>query len=153
MIIYKHTQTGYLIIAIFSLTILAMLGLSIQSGFHQMMWIVLTILGLVLAIFARQTVIVTNQWLEFYFNFGVFRKRILLDQVTQAKAVRNPWYYGWGIHLTPRGWLYNVSGRNAVEITMINGRHFRIGSDEPDQLAKVISNNLNTLLPAKVTKS
>ncbi|MDY7014940.1 MAG: hypothetical protein SVX43_15355 [Cyanobacteriota bacterium] len=57
---------------------------------------------------------------------------------TEAVAVKNPWYYGWGIRLTPRGWLFNVSGLDAVEISLNSGRHFRIGTDRPRELERAI---------------
>ena len=41
---------------------------------------------------------------------------------------------GWGIHLTPYGWLYNVSGFDAVAITLRDGREFAFGTDDPDGL-------------------
>jgi hypothetical protein len=53
-------------------------------------------------------------------------------------AVTNPWYYGWGIRWTPKGPLYNVSGFEAVEIRMLSGKSFRIGTDEPDLLRQAI---------------
>ena len=49
-----------------------------------------------------------------------------------------PWWYGWGIHLTPRGWLYNVGGLDAVELALNNGRTLRIGSDEAAALARAL---------------
>jgi hypothetical protein len=52
--------------------------------------------------------------------------------------VKNPWYYGWGIHLIPGGWLYNVSGWEAVELQMKNGNKYRIGTDDPQGLMDAI---------------
>jgi len=52
--------------------------------------------------------------------------------------VHNHWYYGRGIKLTPHGWLFNVSGFDAVEIQLKNGRKYRIGTDEPDALLAAI---------------
>jgi len=52
--------------------------------------------------------------------------------------VRNQWWWGWGIRLIPGGWLYNVSGLDAVELKMKNGRIFRIGTDEAQRLAEFI---------------
>jgi hypothetical protein len=57
-------------------------------------------------------------------------------------VVKNPWYYGWGIHLTPSGWLYNVSGFWAVELQMKNGKKYRIGTDDPEGLVQVIQDKL-----------
>jgi hypothetical protein len=53
-------------------------------------------------------------------------------------SVRTPWYYGWGIRLTPYGWLWNVSGTGGVELRFEDGGRFRVGSDEPDRLADAI---------------
>jgi hypothetical protein len=52
--------------------------------------------------------------------------------------VTNPWYYGLGIHWTPHGILYNVSGFSAVEVRLFPGTTFRVGTDEPDQLCAAI---------------
>jgi hypothetical protein len=46
--------------------------------------------------------------------------------------------WGWGIRLTPRGWLFNVSGLDAVELTMTTGKHYRIGTYDPMGLARAI---------------
>ena len=48
------------------------------------------------------------------------------------------WWYGWGIHLTPYGWLYNVSGWDAVAITLRNGRRVSLGTDQPNELCAAI---------------
>ena len=55
------------------------------------------------------------------------------------QPVRNPWYCGWGIRLGPTGWLWNVSGFDAVELTLTDGRRFRVGSDEPGQLVAALT--------------
>ena len=39
---------------------------------------------------------------------------------------------------TPHGWLYNVSGWEAVEITLPSGKRFRLGTDEPRRLEQVL---------------
>ena len=49
---------------------------------------------------------------------------------------------GWGIRLIPNGWLWNVSGLGAVELSLVNGQRFRIGTDEPEQLATAIQGAL-----------
>ncbi|MFH1253014.1 MAG: hypothetical protein V1664_01635 [Candidatus Uhrbacteria bacterium] len=65
--------------------------------------------------------------------------------IKTTKAVRNSWYCGWGIRLTSHGWLFNVSGLSAVEITMKNGRSYRIGTDEPEKLTAVITRLKNNV--------
>jgi hypothetical protein len=72
-----------------------------------------------------------------------------VSRITDARPVRNPWYYGLGIHYTSDGWVFNVAGLDAVEIVLENGRKIRIGTDEPERLAAAIhqamdSNHTNT---------
>ncbi|HBI33644.1 MAG TPA: hypothetical protein DEA43_03435 [Candidatus Moranbacteria bacterium] len=38
----------------------------------------------------------------------------------------------------PRMWIYNISGFDAVEIKMKNGKLYRVGTDEPEKLEQVI---------------
>jgi hypothetical protein len=40
--------------------------------------------------------------------------------------------------LTGNGWLYNVSGWEAVEVRFKNGKRFRLGSDEAKKLVEII---------------
>ena len=40
------------------------------------------------------------------------------------------------------GWLFNVSGVQAVEICLRSGRKYRMGTDEPERLADAIRANL-----------
>ena len=42
------------------------------------------------------------------------------------------------MRLGPWGWMYNVSGLDAVEIELKGGGRFRIGTDEPDELVRAI---------------
>lgn len=72
------------------------------------------------------------------FGSGVIRKRFRVEDIRTARSVRNPWYYGWGIRLTPQGWLFNVSGFDAVELELNSNRKFRIGTDEPHRLRAAI---------------
>jgi len=62
----------------------------------------------------------------------------LLDEIASVKTVKNHWYYGWGIRLIPHGWLFNVSGFEAIEIVMKNGKVYRIGTDEAEKLMAAV---------------
>ena len=76
--------------------------------------------------------------IQLAFGPGWPRKSIRLAEVRGAEPVRNRWWYGWGIRITPHGWLWNVSGLDAVEVLLASGRRTRIGTDEPQELTAAI---------------
>ena len=61
-----------------------------------------------------------------------------LSTIVSAEPTTTSIINGWGIHLTGRGWLYNVTGRQAVLVTQQDGRRFLLGTDEPETLAQTI---------------
>src|SRR6267143_559258 len=129
---YRHTQIGWAMIGpslIVLVVILAALGPQ-----PALLGILLVAIVLPALLFGALTVIVDDSRLSLRFGVGLIRKSFPLDSIRSFKAVRNPWYYGWGIRFTPVGRLYNVSGLSAVDLLLQNGRHVRVGTDEPDAL-------------------
>jgi hypothetical protein len=72
------------------------------------------------------------------FGLGWPRRRIPLADVLAARAERNSWWWGYGIRLTPKGWMFNASGLDAVQLDLTGGRRFRIGTDDPAGLVAAI---------------
>ena len=107
-------------------------------GFNRIVFAVLIILGFCLVLFMKLTVEIDEDVLEIRFGLELIRKKFSLKNIESCQVVKNPWYYGWGIRLTPHGWLYNVSGFYAIELKMITGKKYRIGTDVPDALEKAI---------------
>jgi hypothetical protein len=95
-------------------------------------------MGIVALLFYDLTVEIDATHLSFRFGVGLIRQRIPLAEIVAVTPVRNSWLYGWGIHRTPHGWLYNVSGWEAVEITLTSGKRLRLGTDEPRRLTQVL---------------
>ena len=93
---------------------------------------------IIMGLFATLMVEIRDGFLKFRFGLGLIRKKLKIAEIESCEIVRNPWYYGWGIHATRKGWVYNVSGFEAVEIFMSDGRRLRIGTDEPELLRKAI---------------
>jgi len=85
---------------------------------------------------------VTHEAVHAAFGPGWIARRIPLADIEDVRAVRNRWWYGWGIRLTPHGWLFNIAGLDAVEVTFRGGKHFRIGTDEPEALVDAIQARL-----------
>ena len=87
-------------------------------------------------LFYSLTIEVGNGELRWSFGPGLIRKSVALDQIASAEAVRTSFVEGWGIHWSRFGWLYNVSGFDAVQITLRSGKKFALGTDEPKALAE-----------------
>jgi hypothetical protein len=140
---YKHTQIGYLLLFIYSAVLLVIGCLSIVTGFHPIALVALILMLIALGLFATLTVAVDDQMIKIQFGLGVIRKGFLLKDIEAYRVVKNPWYYGWGIRYTPRGWLFNVSGLSAIELQMKSGKLYRIGTDDAERLAKALDEALN----------
>ena len=139
MIEYKRTQIGYLMLAFISVGILLLIvNYSYLSGTSLLLLVILAVLVLSLLLFSVLSVNVDGGEVSLRFGVGIIRKRFPLSEIESHSVVRNPWYYGWGVRRIPIGWLYNVSGLDAVELTMTDGRKFRIGTDDPSGLDAAI---------------
>lgn len=139
MKMYKHTQIGYLLIIALIIPLLILFFAMSITEFTKILPIVFSTLLIALALFYSLTVEIDKTRLIVKFGFGIISKKFILKDIESYHVVKNPWYYGWGIRLTPYGWLYNVSGLSAVEIQMKNGKKYRIGTDEPKSLKQAIT--------------
>jgi hypothetical protein len=133
---YQHTQSAAAIVAGLSAMILIFAILAIM--FHPLIIGIVT-LGISAWMFRSMTIELTDTELVWYFGSGFPQKRVSLSEVMSAEVIQTSFLNGWGIHYTPRGWLYNVSGYQAVAITLRNGKRFCLGSDEPEELARQLS--------------
>lgn len=150
MILYKRTQIGYLMLVV----TLAVLGFfvwmymtasaeppSVDSGTNFAITTIMTVALFILASFATLTVSIDENYLRVKFGYGIFRAKFLLNKIVSVRAVKNHWYYGWGIRIWfwPRMLIYNVSGFDAVELVMSNGKIYRIGTDVPKELENALN--------------
>jgi energy-coupling factor transporter transmembrane protein EcfT len=117
MLIYKHRQIAILILFTLGFgVVLTVTALILVSTQPVVVGSVLVILLLCILLFWSLTIEVTADRLVVSFGPGVIRKSFRIKDIHDVRIVRNPWYYGWGIRLTPHGWLFNVSGFDAVEM-------------------------------------
>ena len=104
-------------------------------------WLVAALFGLLalgLLTYATLTVEVDAEQVRARFGVGFIRKSIDVADIVRCEVVRTPSWWGWGIHWTPAGWLYNVSGRAAVRLDMRSQRPVMIGSDQAERLKAAI---------------
>ena len=142
---YHHTQRGTVLMVLCAIPALMIVGMlvfvasqtpleSVPGGFLPIMLIGLALTVIVAVLFSSMTIHVDQSALTLSYALGFPRVSIPLQDIESAQAVRNSWAYGWGIRLTPRGMLYNVSGLDSVEVTLKNGKHIGLGTDEPRAL-------------------
>jgi len=132
---YKHTQIGYLVIFVIALLLLVLF--SIDPGRVSLPGLSISVF--ILFLFFSLTVEIDEQFISIKFGIGLINKKFKLSGIDSCRTVKNHWYNGWGIRLIPGGWLYNVSGYSAIELTMKNGKKHRIGTDEPEKLQIIIA--------------
>ena len=135
--LYKHTQVGYWTVIVIFVAALGIVALGPSSA-RPLTGGVAILLIASAVLFSSLTVEISDGELGFHFGAGFWRKRFALGDIVAAEVTRSSWWEGWGIRITPRGMLYNVSGTDAVEVHLRSGQHFRIGTDEPAALAEAL---------------
>jgi hypothetical protein len=142
---YEHTQPGYTILVAMALSSLIPFGMLLLAPRtpegDAARWIsgsVLAVLVVSTVLFASLTVTIGEGRLEWRFGPGLVGGSVALADIEDVEPTGTRFIHGWGIHLTPRGWLYNVSGREAVWVKLKDGDSFLLGTDEPETLAAAL---------------
>lgn len=136
---YRHTQSGTLTIVFTTAAILGVIAAFVLGRMPLPVFIILILLfSAVELLFMSLTVRVDRKTIRLWFGPGLIRKTIALSDVVDSRPVRNSPLCGWGIRYIGNGWLYNISGLDAVEMSLKTGRRIRIGTDDPDGLHRAI---------------
>src|SRR5262249_16253572 len=134
---------GLLLLAALTITLSVVTEAGLPAGFFVAMAIVSAMLALLMILFGSLTVSVDDGWVKVRLGPGLIRKHFPRSDLAACEAVRNRWYYGLGIRSIPGGgWLYSVSGLDAVELRMKDGMRYRLGTDEPQKLTEFIQAKL-----------
>jgi hypothetical protein len=141
----KYTQFGTLSVMImlpiflFSILMLFVKGFS-DPGQVTVYIFLATTFFFCLLIFYKLTISIDNNYLSFCLGVGLIKRKYRLEDIAECKAVVNSPLLGIGIKKIPGGWLYNVSGLKAIELTFKNtGSKVRIGTNEPAKIAGSIN--------------
>ena len=136
---FSWLLTGILVPIHLMMTYLYFKGLGDRPMQTDSFLIITGVFVLIFLTFYGMTTRVDNGRILLSFGIGLFRKKIDLVRVESAEVVTTPWYYGYGIRLIPNGWLYNVSGRYAVELRFHDRKGVvRIGSRNSRSLKNAI---------------
>jgi hypothetical protein len=140
---YRHTQVGFATLIGLGMGLLTQIGNAARDvrKHRRRAWVSVPIaVGFVamLAVFSQLRVEVDTERVTASFAAGLLPRRIDIAEIKGAKVITTPWYAGWGMRRTPHGWLYNVWGRRAVELTLGEEATFTIGSDQAETLLAAI---------------
>ena len=145
---YSHTQVGWWLFVALGAAVLGLAAMlfGIRGGSRALpapetgiiFGTVLIVLVITAALLTTLTVRVTSDRVDWRFGPGVVHFSLPLAEITGVAVTRTPLWAGIGIHWIFTGWVYNVSGRGAVELTKRDGSKVWIGSDEPVRLAAAI---------------
>lgn len=138
---YRHTQPGTvlrwaLLLGLLPLPLVAWLAPALP---------LLPLLAALAAVTAVSAVLLWSLTVEvnaahfkFWFGPGLIRKTVPLARIQSWEKIGG--IRAWGIHWAgKKGWLYNVSGFEAVALTLDNGQRFMVGTDEPDLLCEAVA--------------
>ena len=135
-IAYHHRQSpSWKVLIIISLMFLFIFIIA----FHSVIaWVSTLIVLIVATLFWGLTVEVNRDMVRLYYGLGIIHRSIPRERIATVTQVRNRWWWGSGIKRTPHGWMWNISGLDAIELTYRDGKKFRIGTDEPEALLEAL---------------
>jgi len=131
---YRHRQTGWILLIMFTATLLLIGALSVSLGATSTspdFLLAFALLAIVAALFSSMTVELQGDEVNWYFGPRFWTKRLGVAEIERATPIKTKWYWGYGIKFFgPGRWLYNVSGTDAVELTLKRGGWVRLGTDD-----------------------
>jgi hypothetical protein len=143
---YRHTQTAFQSVVLTVGLMLALITVLVPDLLEEGLLVPIAVFVMATAavtlVFSSLTVTVGNGEVVTAFGIGWPKHVERLDEIVAVRTVRNKWIYGWGIRKLPDGWMYNVWGLDAVEVDLVSGRKFRMGTDDPEGLLTAITVSL-----------
>jgi len=95
---YRHTQFGGVIfMGVFATMVVIMILAVSLPDVAIPLFVVFVGLAVCLTLFYALNVEISGSVLVCRFGIGIIRKRISLSTIQPVRAVKNPWYAGWGI--------------------------------------------------------
>lgn len=100
----------------------------------------LIILAFCLLTFYKLTITISDDNISFSMGAGLIKRSYAVSGIAGCKPVRNSPLAGVGIRLMTNGWLYNVSGLGAIELSFTDRKSVvRIGTDDAEGIATEIN--------------
>lgn len=146
---YKETQYGWFVIILFLLTIVSMIFLYLEQwGTHPLpktpFLVVEGLLLFIIALFYKMTTSIEEGVIRIIYGIGLIRIKIRPEKILSVKTLKVPWYWGAGIRMTPKGWLYSLNGFKSIIIeyrTKGREKTTLIGTPDPEELKTAIEHH------------
>jgi hypothetical protein len=132
---YQRRQTGtFMLVVMF-----VVLAIYWFTGRPPGSALVMLFVVLALFAFAILRTSVDESAVRWSFTFGWPAGHVDLSKIESVAVTTTNFLEGWGIHWTIwHGWLWNVSGFQAVEIHYDGGKIVTLGTDDPQGLLNAI---------------
>ncbi|MEC7978039.1 MAG: hypothetical protein VX189_03825 [Planctomycetota bacterium] len=148
---YQHTQRGpwsFVLLAV----VASNLTLAVRLWGNEPAWASWRFLSVALLMtfmtFCFQSLTTTVSETSLRVHFGpipLLEKKVLLEDIVSVRPEKSSLLDGWGVHWTPgKGWIYNMWGFDCLAINL-GTRHFRVGTNDPDQLCEVLERAISAL--------
>jgi hypothetical protein len=139
-VLYEHRQVGWItVIALFAIAVLICVAAAISAPSERTLsYSLVPIVLVVAALFSTLTVRVTDKRMMWYFGVTGIGRSVALTEIASIRAIKTSILEGWGIHLTWHGWVWNVSGFNAVQIILRSGTRFAVGTPNPQAVIDAV---------------
>ncbi|MEC8782068.1 MAG: hypothetical protein VXY07_04525 [Planctomycetota bacterium] len=148
---YQHTQRGpwsFVLLAV----VASNLTLAVRLWGNEPAWASWLFLSVALLMtfmtFCFQSLTTTVSETSLRVHFGpipLLEKKVLLEDIVSVRPEKSSLLDGWGVHWTPgKGWIYNMWGFDCLAINL-GTRHFRVGTNDPEQLCEVLERAISAL--------
>lgn len=141
---YSKTQYGILLNIIFLGVILFTLyAYYYQIGTNPLPFLfTLILVGVfvfILLLFYKLTITIDAEKIVATFGIGLIKKEVLLKDIdiNSIEKIKMPWYYGIGVRLTPKGWLYNIKVGEAIYFKTTKNS-FLVGTDDFETIENIL---------------
>lgn len=153
---YERTQFGTRMagatLLAFALSAWVLARIVSRATLDEVPWMPYALLGVIAAAFLLvgwMRVTVDSDRVRAVMGIGLLGKSVPIADIRKADIVRPRVWWGWGVHWTPAGWLYNVAGRWAVRLELASERPVMIGTGDPEGLLDAIESARAERVPAE----
>jgi hypothetical protein len=134
---YRHRQTGLFLIVV----LVVFAAIALVAGYALVMpgAYAIALLFFVTAVaFAQLTIDVDAKGVRWAMTFGFPGSYVPFDRIANVSIIPVSFWYGIGVHLTMRGWVWNVALGRGVQIERRGTLPIVLGTDDPEGLLAAI---------------